>query len=237
MGSSDAGDSLAAIKKLVFDDKKITMAELCDALDHNFEGHEDIRKRCLDAPKFGNDDDDVDAHKAWVLHQWIAEFTKMKNLRGGYASPGGSVMWGYVGAGVHVGALPSGRLSGEPLADASSPSPGKDRKGPTAVLKSMGKIDNVEILGGIILNMRIDPAVFKNKNGVKRLADLVRTFVDQKIYHVQINVVSSDTLKAAQEAPEEYRDLMVKVAGYNAFFTLLSKPLQDSVIARTEHGL
>jgi len=237
IGSSDAGDSLAAVKRLVFDEKKITMAELCDALDHDFDGYDDIRKLCLAAPKFGNDDDYVDEQKAWVLHQWIAEFTKMKNLRGGHASPGGSVMWGYVGAGARVGALPSGRLAGKPLADASSPSPGKDVKGPTAVLKSMGKIDNVEILGGIILNMRIDPAVFKSRDGVKRLADLIRTFVDQKIYHVQINIVSSDTLRAAQDKPEKYRDLMVKVAGYNAFFTQLSRPLQESVIARTEHGL
>ena len=136
-----------------------------------------------------------------------------------------------------MGALPSGRRAGEPLGDAASPCPGKDMKGPTAVLKSMSKIDNVEILGGIILNMRLDPAVFKNRDGVKRAADLIRTFVDQKIYHVQINVVSSDTLRAAQRSPEKYRDLNVKVAGYNAFFTLLSKPLQDSIIARTEHGL
>ena len=101
----------------------------------------------------------------------------------------------------------------------------------------MGKVDNVEILGGTPLNMRIDPAVFKDKNGVKRLADLVRTFVDQKICHVQVNVVSSDTLIAAQKEPEKYRDLTVKVAGYNAFFTHLTKELQDSINARTVHGL
>ena len=135
-----------------------------------------------------------------------------------------------------VGALPSGRLAEEPLVDASSPSRGKDLNGPTAVIKSMGKIDNVEILGGITLNLRIDPAVFKDGD-VKRLAYLIRTFVDQKIFHMQINVVSSDTLRAAQKEPEEYRDLVVKVAGYNAFFTQLTKPLQDSIIARTEHGL
>ena len=109
-------------------------------------------------------------------------------------------------------------------------------KGPTAVLKSVGKIDNVEILGGIILNMRLDPAVFKDGD-VSRLNGLIRTFVDEKIYHVQINVVSSDTLRAAQKEPEKYRDLTVKVAGYNAFFTQLGQPLQDSIIARTEYGL
>ena len=146
-------------------------------------------------------------------------------------------MAAYVPEGKIVGALPSGRLAWEPLADATSPSPGNDRNGPTAVLKSMGKVDNVEILGGTPLNMRIDPGVFKDDDGFRRLADVMRTFIDQKICHVQINVVSSDTLIAAQKEPEKYRDLTVKVAGYNAFFTHLSKPLQDSIIARTVHGL
>ena len=236
-GSSDVADSLAAIKKLVFDDKKITMAELCDALGSNFEGHDDIRKMCLEAPKFGNDDDYADEQKAWVIHQWASEFTKLKNLRGGYGCPGGSPMANYLPQGKEVGALPSGRLAWEPLAPAACPSPGKDVKGPTAVLKSMGKVDGVEVLGGLSLTTRIDPAVFKNKDGVKRLADLMRAFVDQKLYHIQINVVSSDTLRVAQKEPEKYRDLTVKVAGYNAFFTQLSKPLQDTIIARTEHGL
>jgi len=107
----------------------------------------------------------------------------------------------------------------------------------TSVLKSMGKVDGVEVLAGLSLTSRIDPAVFKSKDGTKRLADMMRTFVDQKVFHLQLNVVSSDTLKDAQKEPEEYRDLMVKVAGYNAYFTQLSKPLQDSIIARTEHGL
>ena len=236
LASTDAGDSLTAIRKLVFEDKKITMAELCDALDRNFEGYEELHQMLLKAPKFGNDDDYADEQVAWVLHQWMSEFNQVKNLRGGHGCPGGSVMGAYVPEGTVVGALPSGRLAGEPLVDASSPSPGKDLNGPTAVVKSMGKIDNVEILGGITFNLRIDPAVFKDGN-VKRMADLIRTFVDQKIFHMQMNVVSSDTLRSAQKEPDKYNDLVVKVAGYNAFFTQLSKPLQDSIIARTEHGL
>jgi len=236
-GSTDAGDSLAAIKKLVFDDKKITMDQLCDVLDSNFEGYDDIRKMCLEIPKFGNDDDYVDEQIAWVLHQWASEFTKLKNLRGGYGCPGGSPMAGYIPEGKVVGALPSGRLAGEPLAPAACPSTGKDVNGVTAVLKSMGKVDGVEVLAGLSLTSRIDPAVFKSKDGAKRLADLIRAFVDQKIFHLQLNVVSSDTLRAAQKEPEKYRDLMVKVAGYNAYFTQLYKELQDSIIARTEHGL
>ncbi|MCH7910237.1 MAG: glycyl radical protein, partial [Candidatus Hydrogenedentes bacterium] len=236
LGSSDAGDSLAAIKKLVFEDKRFTMAELCDALDHNFEGHEALHRMLLKAPKFGNDDDYADEQLVWVMHEWVSEFTKLKNMRGGYGCPGGSVMGSYVPAGLAVGALPSGRLAAEPLADAASPSPGKDLEGPTAVLKSMGKVDNVEILGGVILNLRIDPSVFRDGD-VRRLVGLIRTFVDQKIYHVQINVVSTETLRAAQKEPEKHRDLVVKVAGYNVFFTQLGKTHQDSIIARTEHGI
>ena len=142
----------------------------------------------------------------------------------------------YVPLGKMVGALPSGRKAWEPLADSASPSAGKDVNGPTAVFKSVGKVDNVEILGGVILNMRIDPAVFEGGN-VQRMAGLIRTFIDQKIYHVQVNVVSTETLKDAQKEPEKYRDLMVKVAGYNAFFTQLSKEHQDPIIARTAHGI
>ena len=236
LGSADVGDSLTAIKKLVFEDKKFTMAELCDALDHNFEGYEELRQMLQEAPKFGNDDDYADEQVAWVLHQWMAEFNKMKNLRGGRGCPGGSVMGTYVPEGKAIGALPSGRPAGKPLADASSPSPGKDLKGPTAAVNSMGKIDHEEILGGVTFNLRMDPTVFKDGD-VRRLADLIRTFVDLKIFHMQINVVSTDTLRAAQQEPDEYNDLVVKVAGYNAFFTKLNKPLQDSIIARTEHGI
>ena len=145
-------------------------------------------------------------------------------------------MGSYVPQGKIVGALPSGRLAGEPLVDASSPSRGKDLKGPTAVINSMGKIDHVEILGGITFNLRIDPAVFKDGN-MQKMAALVRSFVDQKIFHMQVNVVSSDTLRAAKREPEKFRGLVVKVAGYNAFFTQLTDDLQDTIIARTEHKL
>jgi len=111
-----------------------------------------------------------------------------------------------------------------------------DVNGPTALIKSMGKMDHVEMLGGITFNLRIDPAAFRDGE-LERMAALVRTFIDQKIFHMQMNVVSTETLRAAQREPEHYRDLVVKVAGYNAFFTYLHKELQDSIIARTEHGL
>ena len=235
-GPADAGDSLAVIKKLVFEDKKLTMDQLCDALAKDFDGCEDILNMCLAVPKYGNDDDYADAEIAWVMHEFVSEFKMMQNMRGGFGCPGGSPMHQYVPLGKTVGALPSGRKAWEPLADSASPSAGKDVNGPTAVFNSMGKIDNVEILGGVILNMRVDPSVFDD-GSVYRMVGLIRAFIDQKIYHVQVNVVSTETLRAAQEEPEKYRDLMVKVAGYNAFFTQLNQEHQDAIIARTAHGI
>ena len=187
----------------------------------------------LGAPKFGNDDNYADEQDAWVIHEWATEFNKLTNLRGGH---GASSMGMFMPAGKVVGALPSGRLSGEPLAYGASPATGKDLKGPTAVLKSLGKVDNVEVLGSIVLNMRLDPTVVEGGH-VDRLAGLIRAFIDEKIYHININIVSSDTLKSAHKEPEKYRDLVVKVAGYNAFFTELNEPLQQQIIDRTAHAL
>jgi formate C-acetyltransferase len=136
-----------------------------------------------------------------------------------------------------VGALPSGRLAGEPLTDSIAPTRGTDVNGLTAVLKSVGKVDSAEIFAGITFNLRLDPLIFKDDYGFKRMVDLIRTFVDQKIHHVQFNVVSSDTLKAAQKEPDKYKDLMVRVAGYVARFIELPKAIQDTIITRTVHGL
>ncbi len=239
IGPSDAADSLTAIRKLVFEDEKITMAELCDALESDFEGSEHLRQMLLNAPKYGNDDDYADEQAALVSHVGASEGIKIgRNIRGGNGGiVGGSAWWLFATIGAMVGALPSGRLKGEPLNDAHSPCSGVDLNGPTAVLKSMGKIDNVELMGGVLLNLKLDPVVFKKEDGLKRLVGLVRAFIDQQILHVQFNVISSDTLKAAQKQPEKHRDLLVKVAGYSVFFTQLSKPNQDAIIARTEHGL
>ena len=236
-GTVDIGDSLAAIKKLVFDEQSITMDQLLEALDGNFEGHEDIRKMCLEAPKFGNDDDDADEQVSWVTHVVAEEITKYKTAYGGRHLPGLTPMYGYVPAGLPVGALPSGRPAGQPLSDALSPTVGSDVKGPTAVLKSVGKVNNAEVSQGQTLNMKVDPSAFEQEDGFKKLADLIRVFVDQKVDHVQINVVSADTLKAAQEEPAKHKDLVVKVAGYNARFIDLYRELQDSIIARTQHSL
>jgi formate C-acetyltransferase len=236
-GRIDAGNSLAAIKKLVFDDRKVTMGQLCQALDESFESHEGIRRMCLEAPKFGNDDDYADEQVAWVTHVVNSEAKKYKSTYGGCTVVAEVPSASYIAVGKGVGALPSGRLAGEALCEAATPTAGSAVNGPTAVLMSAGKVNNAEVNQGSSLNMRLDPAVFERDDGFKRLADLIRVFVDQKVDHAQINVVYSDTLRAAQLEPDKYRDLTVKVAGYNARFTELHSDLQDSIIARTEHGL
>ncbi len=237
VGTVDAGNSLAAIKKLVFDDRKVTMDRLCKALENNFAGYEEIRKMCLEAPKFGNDDDYADEQLAWVTHVVSSEARKYRTPYGGPLMTVQVPLSSFVPAGLVVGALPSGRLANQPLSDGVSPTTGSDVKGPTAVLKSLGKVNNAEVSLGQTLNMKIDPAVFDTDEGFKKLADMIRVFVDQKVDHIQINVVSRETLKAAQREPSKYKDLVVKVAGYNARFVDLHRELQDSIIARTEHRL
>lgn len=236
-GSTDAGDSLTAIRKLVYEDKTASMKELCEALENNFDGYEELQKRLCDAPKFGNDDDDADEQAAWVSHVFAEEVGKQPNTRGGFSIPLGAPLQYYMFGGWVVGALPSGRPAWQSLSDAWSPSAGCDTKGPTAVLASMGKIDNAELTGGVTLNLRFDPGFFKLKDGVRRFTHFIRSFADQGIFHVQFNMVKGETLREAQKNPDKYRDLVVKVAGYSAYYTRLPKALQDGIIARTEHKL
>jgi formate C-acetyltransferase len=139
--------------------------------------------------------------------------------------------------GREVGARASGRLAGEQISDGASPCAGNDVEGPTAVLKSLAKVNNFEQSMTDILNMTLDPGVFRDDSGLRRLAAMIRTLVDEKIQELQINVVSPDTLRAAQREPDKYRGIVVKVAGYNAFFVKLTEGLQNAIIARTEHSL
>ncbi|MBN1382744.1 MAG: hypothetical protein JXA41_13820 [Deltaproteobacteria bacterium] len=236
-GSTDAGDSLTAVRKLVYEDKTVSMKELCEALENNFEGHELLLKQLCKAPKFGNDDDYADEQVAWVSHIFAEEVAKQPNTRGGFSIPLGAPLQYYLFGGRVVGALPSGRSEWQALSDAWSPSAGCDTKGPTAVLASMGKIDNAELTAGVTLNLRFDPGFFKLKDGIRRFTHFIRSFADQGIFHVQFNMVDGETLRDAQKNPDQYRDLVVKVAGYSAYYTRLLKPLQDGIIARTEHKL
>jgi pyruvate formate-lyase/glycerol dehydratase family glycyl radical enzyme len=235
-GATDVGDSLAAIKKLIYDEKEITMSELLDALEKNFEGYKSLRQKLLQVPKFGNDNDYVDEIVAWVMKTYSDEVIKHKNTRGGHLVPYQNPLVWYVSTGRLVGALPSGRKAREPLSDGISPTRGVDVNGPTAVFNSVGKIDNTSIFFGQTLNMRLNKEIFATDIGVHRLATIIRSFVDLKIHHCQFNLISSETLREAQRNPHEYQDLTVRVAGYVAYFTRLSKEVQDSIIARTEHN-
>lgn len=247
VGIANLGNSLAAIKKLVFEDRVLTKEQLWHAIETNFDGieGEKIRQILINkAPKFGNDIDYVDNLLADAYNEFIDEISHYKNTRygrgpiGGGYYPGTSSISANVPQGSGVGATPDGRKAGEPLAEGCSPSHGTDVNGPTAVYKSMGKLPNTKITGGVLLNQKLSPSSLARKEGVEKLEYLIRTFFnDLGGFHVQYNVVSRDTLLAAQREPQKYRDLIVRVAGYSAFFNVLSPETQNDIIARTEHTL
>lgn len=238
VGGVNVGDSFAAIKKLVFEEKAIPAETLEKALDANFEGYEDVRVMLRErAPKFGNDDDYVDEIVKDVLETFADELEKYSNGRGGGFRPGLTAVTAHVGMGKDVGATPDGRLSGTTLAGGISPADGVDRKGPTAAAKSVAKIDLARFGKGTIFNQTFSPLFFQSDRAIRKFIDHIRAFFDLGGMHIQFNVVSPNTLRDAQAHPEKYRNLVVRVAGYSALFVELSKEVQDQVIARTEHVL
>ena len=247
VGIANLADSLAAIKKLVFEEHKLTTEELWHALETDFAGEEGERIRQMlinDAPKYGNDDDYVDQLVVDAYDAYIDEVKKYPNTRfgrgpiGGIRYAGTSSISANVGQGRGTLATPDGRHAGEPLAEGCSPSHSMDRHGPTAVFKSVSKLPTQEITGGVLLNQKVTPTLMsKDENKVKLIA-LLRTFFNALHgYHVQYNVVSRETMLDAQVHPEDHRDLIVRVAGYSAFFNVLSRQTQDDIIARTEQTL
>jgi formate C-acetyltransferase len=234
LGPTNVADCMAAIKKNVFDDKKVTMNALLKALEANWEGHEEIRQLMLNAPKYGNDDDYVDRIAAEVQQRTAEVMLTFKN-RFGYPCRGdGSGISATYAAGAIVPATPDGRKSGEPLADATlSPVFGTDRKGPTAVLKSASKI-STEKTHNHLLNQKFLPESLEGEMKEVFIAYL-RSWGELGISQIQFNIVDRETLLDAQNNPENHSDLLVRVAGYSAYFVDLSKGLQDSIIARTEH--
>ncbi len=247
VGIANLGNSLAAIKHLVFDDAQITQPELAKALAEDFDGmeNEQLRQRLINfAPKYGNDDDAVDQLLADAYQVYIDELEQFVNTRHGRGPIGGGYYAGTssISANVPFGAstmaTPDGRKAKTPLAEGASPSSGSDRLGPTAVYNSVGKIQANKILGGVLLNQKLSPAAVASEGDKLKLSMLIRTFFNHhKGWHVQYNIVSRETLLAAKKNPEQYRDLVVRVAGYSAFFTALSPDAQDDIIARTEHEL
>ena len=237
-GLQDVADSLAAIDKLVFLEKKLSMKELLEAVSANFEGKEGIRAMLRSAPKFGNDDDFVD-DLFGDLSLWLQNRIRQER------NPFGTPLWsGRSGAVAHVsfgavtGALPDGRKAGEPLADGFlSPAQGLDLNGPTAVFNSASKVNHVENSTGALMNMKFERKLFNSKANIAKLSAMIENFFQRGGFHIQINILDRETLLVAQQNPEQYSNLMVRVAGYSAFFVDLPRNVQDEIMARTNEGL
>ena len=235
VGPGSCTDSLAAIRCHVFDRKDLTMAELLDALAADFKGHEKTRQMLLNkTPKYGNDDGYADSILADLFNAFYDEVNGRKNTKGGnyrvnYLSTTCHVYFGSV-----TGATPDGRNACEPLSDGISPVQGADRRGPTAVLKSAARMDHART-GGTLLNQKFTPQLLEGEEGIDKLAHLVRAYFKLDGHHIQFNVVTAETLRAAQQNPEKHRDLIVRVAGYSDYFGDLTTALQNEIIARTEH--
>jgi len=232
VGHADIFNSLAAIKKLIYDDKRLTWDQLLEALDNDFNGYEEIREMCLAAPKYGNDIPEVDEIAAEIIQLMAEEAKKHKGLQGGRKTATSTAAAQHLHTGVGVGALPSGRKAWMPLADGISPMQGTDSKGPTAVLKSISKCC-LDLYCSPLLNMKLDPSLFRDERGAGDFMGFMKAWHDLGLYHVQFNVVSPEMLREAQKHPEKYRGLMVRVSGYCAYFVDLYKEIQDDVIART----
>lgn len=241
IGIANLSDSLHALKGLVFEQQRLSFDELLAVLNANFatpEG-ERVRARLIHRfEKYGNDVDDVDNISAELLRHYCKEVEKYRNPRGGQFTPGSYTVSAHVPLGAVVGATPDGRFAGEQLADGGlSPMLGQDMQGPTAVLKSVSKLDNYLLSNGTLLNVKFTPATLEGDGGLQKLADFLRAFTQLKLQHIQFNVVNAETLREAQQRPQDFAGLVVRVAGYSAFFVELSKEIQDDIIRRTAHQL
>ncbi|AVL82030.1 formate C-acetyltransferase [Klebsiella oxytoca] len=241
IGIANLSDSLHALKGMVFEQKRLSFAELIAVLKANFQTPEGekIRARLINRfEKYGNDIDEVDNISADLLRFYCKEVEQYQNPRGGQFTPGSYTVSAHVPLGSVVGATPDGRLAGEQLADGGlSPMLGQDVQGPTAVLKSVSKLDNFLLSNGTLLNVKFTPATLAGDSGLNKLADFLQAFTRLKLQHIQFNVVNADTLREAQQRPQDFAGLVVRVAGYSAFFVELSQEIQDDIIRRTAHQL
>ena len=235
-GAANMADSIAAIEKCVFEDKDFTMDELITALDKNFEGEERMRQLLLNKPpKFGNDNEHVDAIYREMTHFIADNVQTWHDARGGYYSFNVHSQTVNISHGEVCGALPDGRLAGEPLCDNASPMMGRDVKGPTATVKSVASMGQEAFHDGALFNLRFDPKGVAGEKGLNDLEGVIKTYFKNGGNHIQINVVDNETLLDAQVHPEMHKGLMVRVAGYMAYFTELDKSAQDVIIHRTTH--
>ncbi len=238
VGMINVADSLAAVKKLVFDEQRVTMAELKAALRANWRGngYEELRKAFLAAPKYGNDDDYADSMARELYQFWADTAATLETRLGGKHIPAAISITSQAPGGALTGATPDGRYAGECLADGTmSAMRGRDIHGPTALIKSAAKIDQVPYQS-TLMNVKFHPSALKSTDDLRKLSSLIKTYFSLGGKHIQFNVVSKETLLEAQRHPEDYRDLVVRVAGYSAYFVQLSKAVQDEIIERTEHG-
>ena len=235
VGLVDVSDSLTAIKTLVFDRKKITMEKLLAAMNDNFASEPLIQKMLLnDVPKYGNDIDEADQMAAWVADQYCMCIRGKQDYRGGSYRPGLFCLSSNTPLGRQVEALPSGRLEGTPLADGGiSPKHGMDTHGPTASARSVAKLDHEKAVNGVNFNMKFLPSILKTVDDKQKLIDLIRTYFNMGGFHIQFNILTPEKLIDAKAHPENYRSLVVRVAGYSAFFVELDSEIQDEIIART----
>lgn len=238
VGMINVVDSLAVIKKLVFEEKAFTMKQLKEALAANWDGAYGVmRKLCLKAPKYGNDDDYVDLIASDLFHFWAEVTNTLDTALGGKHKPTAISITAHGPGGLLTGATPDGRHSGEILADGSmSPMQGMDLKGPTAVIRSALKI-NQDSYQATLLNMKFHPSAISTEEDLRKLSFLIKTYFELGGKHIQFNVVKKETLLKAQQQPELYQDLVVRVAGYSAYFTRLGHEVQNEIIKRTEHQL
>ncbi|MBP3410682.1 MAG: formate C-acetyltransferase/glycerol dehydratase family glycyl radical enzyme, partial [Clostridia bacterium] len=234
---ANLADSLAAIRELVYEQKRVDRAELLDALRADFVGYEKLRAMLIHrAPKYGNDIDSVDLLGAKWAEYFKWRLSTALNYRGGPYHTGMYTVSAHVPMGENVGASPDGRRAREPLADGGmSPVYGRDIAGPTAVLKSVSKLDKCLTSNGGLLNMKFLPSFFATESGIDKFAYFLRTLVDLEIPHIQFNVVRREELLDAQQNPEKYQSLTVRVAGYTAYFVELDRKLQNEIIARTSY--
>ena len=244
VGTPNVGNALAALKKLVYDEKKLSAREIKEAMDNNFNGQrgEEIRQILMRrAPKYGEDNDFVDDLTAAALNDYCRVISGFKNMRHGRGPVGGgyftstNTVSANITAGDVVGATPDGRRRAEPTADGVSPSQGTGVDGPTAVFHSASRLPTAEITGGQLLNMRITPASLGSEEGIRKLSAMLRTFFEMDGWHVQFNTVSTGVLRDAMLHPENYKDLIVRVAGYSALFVALDPALQRDIITRMEY--
>lgn len=239
IGCPNLSDSLYVVKKAVFEEQRLSYQKLLDILEHNWENEETLRQYFINKyPKYGNDNDEVDTLGASLLSFYGDEVAKYENPRGGTFHPGSYTVSAHIPLGEGVGASADGRKAGEQLADGGlSPMVGRDQQGPSASLKSVSKLDNILNSNGSLLNVKFSPSTLEGERGIEKLISYLKSFSRLKLQHIQFNVIHRETLIDAQKHPENYKDLVVRVAGYSAMFTELSKPIQDDIIRRSEHVL